>query len=58
MKKDEIQFLISWLNEKIEFTNGLIERAHQTKNYGREVQYEAMKNAFIDCLDHLPNTEN
>ncbi|MBL4652482.1 MAG: hypothetical protein JKY53_06395 [Flavobacteriales bacterium] len=56
MKKDEIQFLVSWLNEQIEFTSRLLEQAHQTKNYGKEVEYEAMNIAYHNCLDHLPDT--
>ena len=58
MKKEDVQHLISWLNEQIEFTSQLIEQAHQTKNYGREVQYEAMITAYYDCLNHLPNAKN
>jgi hypothetical protein len=54
MKKEEMELLISWLNEQLEFTNKLKEQANQSKNYGKEVQYQAMHKAFSECLNHLP----
>ena len=54
MKKEEMELLISWLNEQLEYTNKLKEQANQTKNYGKEVQYQAMHKAYSACLNHLP----
>ncbi|MBL4624740.1 MAG: hypothetical protein JKY42_06330 [Flavobacteriales bacterium] len=58
MKKDELKFVISWLNEQVGFTNKFVVKAYQTKKRGKEMQYEAMKNAFIDCLDYLPSMKS
>lgn len=57
MKKEELLLLVTWLNQQIDFTSKLIEQAHLTKNYGKEVQYLAMKEAFSKCLGKLNNKE-
>lgn len=47
MENERLQQLIRWLNEQIAHTNLVINESHQTNNYGRESQYEGMRDAFV-----------
>ena len=55
MEKEQLQQLIRWLNEQIDYTNRVINESHQTNNYGRESQYEGMRDAFVRCLNMVSN---
>ena len=56
MNKEQLQQMISWLNQQIMYSNECINQAHQGKNYGRETQYEGMRDAFSKCLNKLSNS--
>ena len=53
MDKDQLQLLIRWLNAQINHTNKTITEAHDANNFGRETQYEGMRDAFMRCLNKL-----
>ena len=53
MSKDQLQALIHWLNEQINLTNSIISEADRTNNFGRETQYEGMRDAFMCCWNKL-----
>ena len=55
MNKDQVQALISWLNEQIKLTNATISEAHHKNNIERETQLEGMRDAFMRCLNKLNN---
>lgn len=55
MENERVQQLIRWLNEQIAHTNLVINESHQTNNYGRESQYEGMRDAFVRCLNMITN---
>lgn len=55
MNSVQIQEVVQWLNQQITHANEVISHAHQTNNYGRENQYEGMRDAFMRCLNKLNN---
>lgn len=57
MKQDQIQEMITWLSDQIEYANEAIHEAHSTNNYGRESQYEGVRDAFMRCLNKIKTHE-
>jgi len=55
MNPQQIQQMVQWLNQQIIHSNESINEAHQTNNYGRESQFEGMRDAFMRCLKKLNN---
>lgn len=53
MNNEQLQTLIRWLTEQINHTNFVINEAHMHNNFGREAQYEGMRDAFQRCLNRL-----
>lgn len=53
MNKEQLEQMIKWLNQQITHSNDCIHEAHQEHNYGRETQYEGMRDAFARCLNKL-----
>lgn len=53
MTPEKLHDLVLWLNNQVEHLNSSINHAHQDKNFGREAQYEGMRDAFIRCLNKL-----
>lgn len=53
MSTEKIQNMVSWLNEQIKYANETIKESKRTCNYGRETQYEGVRDAFIRCLKKL-----
>ena len=53
MEKKQLQELINWLTIQINYTGKVINESHDVSNIGREVQYEGMRNAFMECLNKL-----
>ena len=53
MSNEQLQDLVSWLTQQIDHTNRAIKEANQSNNFGREAQYEGMRDAFIRCLNKL-----
>lgn len=53
MNREQIQEVLKWLNDQIEYANESILDAHQSRNYGRESQYEGVRDAFMRCLNRL-----
>ena len=56
MKPTQIQEMVQWLNKQIVHANEAINEAHNLNNYGREIQYEGMRDAFMRCLNMLTNS--
>ena len=55
MKSEKLQELIRWLNDQINHANGVIEESQRNRNYGRESQYEGIRDAFMRCLNKVGN---
>lgn len=53
MDQEQLQQLLSWLNEQIRQSKRVMSEAQQTHNYGREAMYEGMKEAYERCLGHI-----
>jgi hypothetical protein len=53
MNSEQLQEVVQWLNQQILHVNEGIIEAHQTNNFGRETQYEGMRDAFVRCLNKL-----
>ncbi|MCW3102957.1 MAG: hypothetical protein JWO09_1397 [Bacteroidetes bacterium] len=53
MKPEQLQEMVQWLNQQIAHINHAINEAHNESNYGRESQYEGMRDAFMRCLNKL-----
>jgi hypothetical protein len=53
MDSEQLQTLIRWLTEQINYTNNVINDAHVQNNFGREAQYEGMRDAFQRCLNKV-----
>ncbi len=53
MEREKILEMLKWLNDQIEYANESIHEAHTTRNYGRESQYEGVRDAFMRCLNKL-----
>jgi hypothetical protein len=56
MDKEQLQQMVKWLNQQIMYSNECMNEARQGKNYGRETQYEGMREAFARCLNKLSKT--
>jgi hypothetical protein len=50
MNNEQLQELINWLSKQIVHTNNAITEANQSHNFGREAQFEGMRDAFVRCL--------
>jgi hypothetical protein len=57
MKPEQLQEMVQWLNQQIAHINNSINEAHTECNYGRESQYEGMRDAFMRCLNKLNTAE-
>ncbi|MCC6690811.1 MAG: hypothetical protein IT235_04700 [Bacteroidia bacterium] len=53
MSSEKIQEMLNWLNDQIEYANEAIQESHLTHNYGRQSQYEGIRDAFMRCLNKL-----
>jgi len=56
MNPEKLQILIRWLNEQIRYANDTIQESRQNNNYGREIQYEGIRDAFMRCLNKLTHS--
>ncbi len=55
MNPDQLQQMVNWLNLQIGHLTKSIKEAHRSDNFGRELQYEGMRDAFIVFLIKLIN---
>jgi hypothetical protein len=55
MSNDKLQNILNWLNEQIRYANETINESKRTQNYGREIQYEGVRDALMRCLNKLTN---
>lgn len=58
MNPEQLQQMIKWLNLQIQHLTESIKEAHQTNNYGREIQYEGMREAFKKFLNKFNSTKD
>jgi hypothetical protein len=56
MNPEQLQQMVSWLNQQLIHVNDSINEAHLTHNYGRETQFEGMRDAFMRCLNKITNS--
>jgi hypothetical protein len=55
MDPEQLKQMIKWLNLQISHLTESIKEAHQTNNYGREIQYQGMLDAFKKFLNKFVN---
>jgi hypothetical protein len=53
MNNEQLQDLLRWLSSQIEHSTNVIKEAKSTSNFGREAQYEGMRDAFIRCKNMI-----
>lgn len=53
MEREKLQELINWLGNQIENANKVIIESQNSRNFGREAQYEGIRDAFTRCLKKL-----
>ena len=53
MNPEKLHNFLLWLNGQVEHLSSAINEAHEVKNFGREAQYEGMRDAFMRCLNKL-----
>lgn len=53
MKPEQLQEMVHWLNQQIAHINESLKQAQDANNYGRESQYEGMRDAFMRCLNKI-----
>lgn len=53
MNPEKLHDFVSWLSNQVEHLTQAINEAHESKNPGREAQYEGMRDAFMRCLNKL-----
>lgn len=53
MSLEQLQEIVNWLKYQIKYLESSINEAQQTNNYGRKLQHEGMRDAFIKCLNQL-----
>lgn len=53
MNPEKLHDFIIWLNGQVQHLSNAISEAHDGKNFGREAQFEGMRDAFMRCLNKL-----
>lgn len=53
MNPERVRELLRWLQMQINHSKEVIRKAHEEKNFGREAQYEGMREAYMQCLNQL-----
>ena len=53
MNKERVQEMINWLQMQIDHSKEIINQSQQVGNFGREAQYEGMREAYMQCLNQL-----
>ncbi|MBI4930112.1 MAG: hypothetical protein HY841_05065 [Bacteroidetes bacterium] len=53
MNPEKLHDFVTWLNGQVEHLSSAINEAHDDSNFGREAQFEGMRDAFMRCLNKL-----
>ena len=53
MNPEKLHDFVIWLNSQVEHLTMEIHDAHDVRNFGREAQFEGMRDAFMRCLNRL-----
>ena len=53
MNPEKLHDFVTWLNGQVEHLSSAINDAHDDSNFGREAQFEGMRDAFMRCLNKL-----
>ena len=53
MNTQKLNDFVSWLSGQVEHLSSAITEAQDSKNFGREAQFEGMRDAFMRCLNKL-----
>ncbi len=56
MPPEQLHQMVNWLNQQIGYLTKSIKEARQSNNYGRELHYEGMRDAFMIFLIKYVNT--
>jgi len=51
--KERVEELTDWVQLKLRFIEGVIREARQSSNYGKEIQYVGMQEAYLEFLTKL-----
>jgi hypothetical protein len=57
MPQEHVHEIVVWLRGQVRHLSAAIARAKESKNYGREAQYQGMRDAFVRCLNRLSNQQ-
>jgi hypothetical protein len=53
MNPEALHDFVNWLNGQLVHLTTAINEAHEERNFGREAQYQGMRDAFVRCLNKL-----
>jgi len=53
MSLEQLQEMVKWLEHQVAYLESSISEAQQANNYGRKLQHEGMRDAFVKCLNQL-----
>ena len=53
MNPEKLHDFVNWLNGQVQHLSSAINDAHDDNNFGREAQFEGMRDAFMRCLNKL-----
>jgi hypothetical protein len=57
MNSKNRQEMSDWINMKLKFINAIIKQAQLSHNYGKEIQYAGMREAYLEFLQKI-NSEH
>ncbi len=53
MNPERMKEMVSWLQMQIDHSKEVINESHNEGNFGREAQYEGMREAYMQCLSQI-----
>lgn len=55
----QMKELLTWLTSRIEYAETIVAEARKCHNYGKEIQYASMRDAYLKCIQQISqNTAN
>ena len=58
MDTQQTQETLNWIQAQIAHANGVIKEAQTELNFGREAQYEGMREAYMQVLNWIDRHKN
>jgi hypothetical protein len=57
MKNEQLRETLRWLQMQIDHASDVIKESRVNQNFGREAQYEGMREAYTQVLKWISNAE-